>query len=480
MTQQLFKKYVVKRQLRSVGGYMTVFLAGQAGLERDVELRLLNRPVAHDTREFKQFRREFRSLARLDHPNIARVLDVGYTKTRIFYTTDYRNAVSLEDLLQRIGGPMTRLEILEVAASIGDALAHIHEKQLLHRNITTGTVFFDLDNQRPYVAEFSLVKDLEATSFPAGALVKSSASALIPTPEALEGTPFDALTDLFLFGAMLYRLATFADPFPVPSGPQSLSPRELFRITPPSSVNVNLSKRLEELILKLLEPERGKRFQSAREFLKALAGLRPAMDAESLINRERKDILQGIRQTMRMDSPDSGTRDRPTAGTAPPQRRGFPGATSILMEGKSLIRQLKARKDGFGGLAAGLFLLAAVGALGLAWWSSSMASGAGDAPPLPAPAAEAPPSPARRAELEDEILRITATLKYKQIGEEIFLDRWKLLKAYVMALPEERQAAVLPYSRLLAIKLRFLRDPVGAGEELVEAYRACERAIKGS
>ena len=163
MGTKLLKKYVVKAQLRTVGNYMRVFRATQVGLDRDIELRVLDRSPAHSKETFKRFKREFVTLARLDHPNIARLLDFGLTANHIYYTTDFRRSIPLEDLLLKVGAPLKTDELVEVGLALSSALAHIHEQGLLHNNISTSSVFYDLDNARPYIAEFSLMKDLEGS-----------------------------------------------------------------------------------------------------------------------------------------------------------------------------------------------------------------------------------------------------------------------------------------------------------------------------
>ena len=458
MGKKLFSKYVIRRQLRSIQDYVKVFLAIQSGLDRQVELRLLARPVSHGHEDFSRFQSEFKALAQLDHPHIIRVFDVGYTKTRIYYTTEYRQSISLEQLLAKIGAPLTRHEITEVALAIGSALDHIHSQDLLHRNLTTETVFYDLDNQRPYIADFSLLKQLEAVSLPAGTSVKRFVS--IPTPELFAGEPFDQLTDLYLFGALLYRLATNRHPFPTPDKVAQLQPDAVFDVKRPTIHNQRLSARWEGLILKLLAPNREERFQSAKEFLAELQSQKMAMDAESLINRQRSEILQNIRDKIK-DDQDEDDQDEDES-----ERESL--GEKLTVGAKELIELVPGGMKTIGATLCAFIVTIVVISL------------------LLQPGPVQPRNPRRanldlrmsRQEAEDALLKITATLKYSGIPERVFLQKWAVLRAYILALPEKERSKVLSYGSVLAIKLKFYRDPGGATEELKAALKKCDAYIK--
>ena len=459
MGKKLFSKYVIRRQLRSIQDYVKVFLAIQSGLDRQVELRLLARPVSHGHEDFSRFQSEFKALAQLDHPHIIRVFDVGYTKTRIYYTTEYRQSISLEQLLTKIGAPLTRHEITEVALAIGSALQHIHSQDLLHRNLTTETVFYDLDNQRPYIADFSLLKQLEAVSLPAGTSVKRFVS--IPTPELFAGIPFDQLTDLYLFGALLYRLATNRHPFPAPEKLAQLQPETVFEVKRPTIHNTRLSARWEGLILKLLAPKREERFQSAKEFLQELESQKLAMDAESLINRQRSEILQNIREKI---EDEEGSNDKEQTETEERE----PLSERVAANAKELV-----------GIVPGGFktIGAAIGAFIITLILISILLQPGPVQPRRTGRANLELRMSRQ-EAEDALLKITATLKYSGIPERVFLQKWAVLRAYTLALPETERSKVLTYGSVLAIKLKFYRDPGGATDDLKAALKKCDTYIK--
>ena len=465
MGKKLLKKYSIIKKLREVPGYFQVFRAHQTGLDRDVELRLLNRPTGAESDLFKRFRREFKALSRLDHPAVVKVLDVGYTKTRMYYTTEYRNSVSIDELLGRIGGPMTRHEVLEVAESVGGALEHIHDKNLLHRNISMQTVFYDLDNKRTYVSEFALVKDIEQASLPAGSTVHQMQ--FIPTPEFYEDAPYTQSTDLFLLGALLYQLATFRSPFPPPTSIQNLSPADIFDIKKPSSINSDVSKKLEALIMRLLSQNPSEKFYSASSFIETLGRKRRLMDFDSLINHERHDIIQGFRKKMDLPEEEADDSAKNTEGTL--------GLTQSLLE------ELGKKVSGNGDSLLGVIVILGIICFCVVVWVGW---------PLLFP--ERPSMSERRyrnqqlvAQLkqppsvyEEDVVKVVANMQLNGFTEEVFPQRWKLLQSYLLSLSEATRARVYPYNRLLSIKLRFHRDKDKACKALEQAFLACDRFIK--
>ena len=266
-----FQKYVIKDKIRSVGAYMDVYLATQPGLERDVELRILSRAVEEGSSDYQRFKREFRLLARLDHPGVIQILDLGCHANRLYYITTFRNAKSLEQLMLETESPFSVKEVVTIGLVIGDAIRHMHLNNLLHRNISTHTIFYDLDNLRPYIADFVTLK-----ASADGSLSKSEIPFVYDsffTPEQIFNRPIDRRTDLYLLGAAMYRLLTMKVPFEKKALLRS-DLESAFAVSPPTSFNEKVPVGLEVIVMKLLEVEAENRYQDCDEFLLALEAVR--------------------------------------------------------------------------------------------------------------------------------------------------------------------------------------------------------------
>src|SRR5439155_5992394 len=123
-----------------------------------VELRVLNCKLKAGSPELARFQHEFSTLGNLDHPNIIRVLDLGVMADHVFYVTDLRNAKPFLELMDK-GREFTFDEAITICRQVLAAVGHLHRKRVVHRDLSSSTIFLDLDNNIPYIAEFSLVKN---------------------------------------------------------------------------------------------------------------------------------------------------------------------------------------------------------------------------------------------------------------------------------------------------------------------------------
>ena len=249
---------------------MDVFLAKQPKLDRKVELRILNTSISRESTEFKRFTREFSLLAKLDHPGIIKILDIGAYNDRPFYITTHRRAKSLESLLKETECPFSVKEAVKIGLTIGDAMKHMHKNGILHRNITTNSIFYDLKNLRSYIGEFAMVKLLEEENLEKS--VWSSDSAVFFAPERFKDNALDERTDLYMLGGLLYRILTLKMPSPASQAPTGVI-MQCSGIVKPSEHNVKITTDLETIILKLLETTPSQRYQSCGDFLSDLEGI---------------------------------------------------------------------------------------------------------------------------------------------------------------------------------------------------------------
>jgi len=453
---KLFKKYVIKAHIRSVGNYMRVFRATQTGLDRDVELRLLTRTPEHSSEEYQRFKREFINLARLDHPNISRLLDLGLTRKRIYYTTEFRRSIPLEAILERINGPMKVDEVVEVGLALASALSHMHGLDLLHRNITTRSIFYDLDNARPYIAEFSLMKTLEGSlSLSAG---EPAPLLQLCTPELLKGQEPDARTDIFQLGATLYRLATFTSPLRKTdlAGKQE-SVEELFNVPRAVSHNPEIPPWLDDIIFRCMAPRPARRFQSADELTEAL--LNRDVDnasATSSIESQRKELITELRQSLS---------DQAKTNVAL-VRRLSPPTHCDVEETQAQPWSLRIREAIEQALLP-VVAICAVTSLALLGWSALRGrQPAGSASTL-----------SRNHILLEQIKTVSNQIERSPVTRANFLARWRLLENYLRSIPQGDRPSTMSVDALLALKREYYRTPARACLKLRLIFLECEQGL---
>ncbi|MBI3892695.1 MAG: protein kinase [Candidatus Wallbacteria bacterium] len=277
-------KYKVLERLRSEAGVVEVFKAMQSGLDRPVEIRLLDAEKLGDKSEMLRFEREFRTLATLDHPLVYKVLDWGLLGEKVFYVTEWRDMRSLEQLLSgsTVFDPK---QLFSIAGQLGDALLYLHSKGVIHRSLGLRSVLFDVERDRCAIAEFPMVKDSRLAD-----LTARGVSQLLPelaTPEFLQRKPASAPTDVFLLGALLYRLWMGREPFTqeeylkLPKVDSASFTELIAPLSPMNASGEEMPEALGRLIARCLAFEAEARPPGARSFLDDLADAAAAARADA-------------------------------------------------------------------------------------------------------------------------------------------------------------------------------------------------------
>ena len=190
------------------GGMATVYLATQQSLDRPVSIKVMEREALQDETSKQRFENEARTIAKLSHPGIVGIHEVGRTSDgRMYYIMPY---VANGDLAQRdLRGDEPR--IVDVLRTLLSALEYAHARGFVHRDVKRENVLFDADN-RPLLTDFgiALSKSDTVRITTAGLAVGSSA---YMAPEQARGDVVDARADLYSVGVLAYELLTGELPF---------------------------------------------------------------------------------------------------------------------------------------------------------------------------------------------------------------------------------------------------------------------------
>ena len=195
------------RALLGRGGMGEVYEAADPVLDRTVAVKVLRPALAGDHRSGARFEREARTAARLSHPRIVAVFDAGRHDDRVFIVMEHVAGTTLVEALRRHGtiAPSTAASI---GADIADALAHAHERGVVHRDVTPGNVMLDRDG-RAKVLDFGIAR--AAQRVPSSTSVHGTIA--YAAPEVLAGQHGDQRVDVYGLGAVLYELLTGTPPF---------------------------------------------------------------------------------------------------------------------------------------------------------------------------------------------------------------------------------------------------------------------------
>ena len=290
------------------GGMGEVWLAEDIKLGREVALKRLPASFAGDPQGLERFRREARTLASLNHPNIVTIHAVEEWQGEPFLAMELIRGHTLSLVIPATGLPAPR--VLELAITLAEALSAAHGRGIIHRDLKPDNIMLG-DDGRARILDFGLATDIVATVASAGdaeAPTVALSTALTQqgtivgtvaymSPEQAQGKPLDARSDVFSFGIVLYEMASGRRPFGGSDNVSILASilREAPR--PCDRLNPAVPARLAAIIHRCLEKEPARRFASAVELRDELVDLREWAGGMALIELTNiVDRIQGLEE----------------------------------------------------------------------------------------------------------------------------------------------------------------------------------------
>jgi WD40 repeat protein len=252
------------------GGMGVVYRARQASLGRTVALKVLIAGSFATRADLERFRLEAQAAARLDHPGIVPIHEIGEAEGRPYFTMKFIEGGSLAERLPELRGEHRR--IAGLLAKVARAVHHAHQEGVIHRDLKPGNILLDPSGE-PYVTDFGLAKHHEQGE---ESLTQTGAVVGTPgymSPEQAAGKKRAQLTpaaDIYSLGAILYELLAGRPPFQGESTVETL--RQVVEDSPrrPSQIAAGVPRDLETICLHALEKDPRRRFGSALAFAEDL------------------------------------------------------------------------------------------------------------------------------------------------------------------------------------------------------------------
>ncbi len=252
------------------GGMGAVYRAYDHLLGRHVAYKVLGEALAGNPEARDSLLHEARAAAQLNHPNVITIYDLGTDQDQTFISMELVEGESYQSLL-RGRNWLDIDQALHWLVSVTQGLEHAHSRGIVHRDLKPSNVLRAVDG-RVKILDFGLARRADNGESSEGALGHSMSGTpkYIP-PEAIQGGPIDARSDVYSLGATLYELLTGKAPFTE----GNLLMHHLHTPPPPlRSRRSEIPQKLEELVLLCLAKAPGDRFQSAGEVLSFAAAAR--------------------------------------------------------------------------------------------------------------------------------------------------------------------------------------------------------------
>lgn len=264
MVGQTISHYRISEKLGE-GGMGVVYRAEDLTLGRPVALKFISMAFGSEPTSKHRFVQEARASATLNHPNIATVYEFAESDEHSFIAMEYIEGQTLHELIDERSFSVE--EVVTIGEQIGSALVHAHARGVIHRDLKSSNVMLDAEG-RAKVMDFGLAK-IQESSFITQAGTAMGTAAFM-APEQFEGGEPSPQTDLFAIGVILYHLATGRLPFDHPHYAAVMYSVLHEDPTPPAAVAATIPGALNEVILKALEKEPSRRYESAQSMADAL------------------------------------------------------------------------------------------------------------------------------------------------------------------------------------------------------------------
>lgn len=251
------------------GGMGIVYKARQSKLNRLVAVKMIVGGAVAGPANRARFRQEAEMAARLHHPHIVTIHEVGEQDGQPFFSMDF---VEGQNLAQLVG--VTPLPAKQAAAylkRIAEAVQHAHSKGVLHRDLKPSNVVVDAATNEPQVTDFGLAKWLEGdASLTQTGQVLGSPSFMSPEQASGNHGATGPASDVYSLGAMLYHMLMARPPFVAESVPATLRAVVENEPVSPRLLNASVPRDLETICLKCLEKEAPNRYANAKELAEEL------------------------------------------------------------------------------------------------------------------------------------------------------------------------------------------------------------------
>jgi serine/threonine protein kinase len=259
--RRLIGRYRVIRVI-GAGGFGQVFLAHDEDLDRDIAIKVPVERVPAPPVDVESYLDEARILARLSHPNIVPVYDVGRTENgRWYVVSKYMGGGDLAGWMSR--GRATWATSVDLVRQIAEALHYTHTKDLFHRDIKPANILLD-ESGVPYLSDFGLA--LKDENVGQGIALVGTASYMSPEQARGEGHLVDGRSDIFSLGIVLYELLTGRRPFRGSSREAVMKQIVDSEPRPPRQIDDSIPRELERICMKAISKRASERYTTARDF----------------------------------------------------------------------------------------------------------------------------------------------------------------------------------------------------------------------
>ena len=293
-------RYEVLKRVGS-GGMADVYMAKDHKLNRNVAVKVLKSEYVEDEKFLKKFETEAQAVARLSHPNIVNIYDVGIEDGINYIVMELAEGITLKEYIRK-KGYLSPKETVEISTQIASAISHAHKNHIIHRDIKPQNILVS-DTGIIKVTDFGIAKATSSNTVTSTATAMGSVHYI--SPEQAKGRFCDEKSDIYSLGITMYEMVRGHVPFDHENGVTIALMHLQNEITPPSQIRDGIPDSLEKIILKCTMKKPEERYQTADDLIADLrlvfedtsggyVGVVPAIDDSPTIMIDQNELTQRI------------------------------------------------------------------------------------------------------------------------------------------------------------------------------------------
>ena len=261
--RKLDGRYELKELIGS-GGMADIYKAYDSIEDKIVAVKILKEEFSKDDEFLRRFRNESKAITLLSHPNIVKIYDVGFTEKIQFIVMEYIDGITLTEYIEK-EGVIKWKDAVHFTLQILRALQHAHDKGIVHRDIKPQNIML-LSDGTIKVMDFGIARFARENGRTLSE--KTVGSVHYISPEQAKGEQTDERSDIYSVGVMIYEMLTGKKPYDADTPVAIALMHMQSDFIPPTQINSDIPKGLEEIVIRAMQKEKDRRYQSASEMIK--------------------------------------------------------------------------------------------------------------------------------------------------------------------------------------------------------------------
>jgi serine/threonine protein kinase/tetratricopeptide (TPR) repeat protein len=276
-------RYQIIEQL-GTGGMGKVYRAVDKKLNEEITLKLIKPEIASDKKTVERFSNELKLARKIVHKNVGRMYELMEAEGIHFITMEYVPGQDLEGLIRQTG-QLTIGKAISVAKQVCEGLAEAHRLGVVHRDLKPGNIMIDKEGNAR-IMDFGIARSVRAKGITAEGMIIGTPEYM--SPEQAEAKEVDSRSDIYSLGVVLYEMVTGRAPFKGET-PLSVAMKHKSEKPPdPRELNAQAPLDLSQVILRCMEKDKEKRYQSSEELISELTKIEKGIPATERIFPKRK------------------------------------------------------------------------------------------------------------------------------------------------------------------------------------------------